>query len=92
MGCQGSAFAYANCKITASTAQSGVVEALAGEPIPSLARRAARAGLHGLEWAVGNSQEQVGGAAVMNAGCSRRLHGRFSDFSSGDAQTRWTKL
>ena len=29
-------------------AQSGVIDALAGEPIPSLARRAARAGLHGL--------------------------------------------
>ena len=48
-------------------AQSGVVEALAGEPIPSLARRAARAGLHGLEWAVG-IPGTVGGAAVMNAG------------------------
>lgn len=33
--------------------ESGVVEAEAGEPIPTLARKAARAGLHGLEWAVG---------------------------------------
>ena len=48
-------------------AQSGVIDALAGEPIPSLARRAARAGLHGLEWAVG-IPGTVGGAAVMNAG------------------------
>ena len=47
--------------------EAGVVEALAGEPIPSLARRAARAGLHGLEWAVG-IPGTVGGAAVMNAG------------------------
>ena len=48
-------------------AGSGVVEALAGEPIPSLARKAAKAGLAGLEWAVG-IPGTVGGAAVMNAG------------------------
>jgi len=47
--------------------ESGVVEAEAGEPIPTLARKAARAGLHGLEWAVG-IPGTVGGAAVMNAG------------------------
>jgi UDP-N-acetylmuramate dehydrogenase len=46
---------------------SGVVRAMAGEPIPTLARRAARAGLHGLEWAVG-IPGTAGGAAVMNAG------------------------
>ena len=46
---------------------NGLVEALAGEPIPSLARRVARAGLHGLEWSVG-IPGTVGGAAVMNAG------------------------
>ncbi len=46
---------------------TGMVEALAGEPIPTLARRAAKAGLHGLEWAVG-IPGTVGGAAVMNAG------------------------
>ncbi|MEY3545060.1 MAG: UDP-N-acetylmuramate dehydrogenase [Cyanobacteriota bacterium] len=46
---------------------SGLIEAQAGEPIPSLARRAARAGLSGLEWAVG-IPGTVGGAAVMNAG------------------------
>ena len=48
-------------------ATTGMVEALAGEPIPTLARQAARAGLHGLEWAVG-IPGTVGGAAVMNAG------------------------
>jgi len=48
-------------------AGSGVIEAQAGEPIPTLARRAARAGLSGLEWAVG-IPGTVGGAAVMNAG------------------------
>lgn len=46
---------------------TGLVEALAGEPIPSLARRVAREGLHGLEWSVG-IPGTVGGAAVMNAG------------------------
>ena len=45
----------------------GWVEAKAGEPIPTLARKAARAGLSGLEWAVG-IPGTVGGAAVMNAG------------------------
>ena len=48
-------------------ASTGLIEAEAGEPIPSLARRAARAGLAGLEWAVG-IPGTVGGAAVMNAG------------------------
>jgi UDP-N-acetylmuramate dehydrogenase len=47
--------------------ESGVVEAEAGEPIPTLARKVARADLHGLEWAVG-IPGTVGGAAVMNAG------------------------
>ena len=47
--------------------RDGWLEAEAGEPIPTLARKAARAGLHGLEWAVG-IPGTVGGAAVMNAG------------------------
>ncbi|MAV10046.1 MAG: UDP-N-acetylenolpyruvoylglucosamine reductase [Synechococcus sp. MED850] len=45
----------------------GDVVALAGEPIPSLARRVAQAGLSGLAWSVG-IPGTVGGAAVMNAG------------------------
>ena len=48
-------------------ASQGWVEAAAGEPIPTLARKAARAGLAGLEWAVG-IPGTAGGAAVMNAG------------------------
>ena len=47
--------------------ESGLVEASSGESIPNLARQAAKAGLHGLEWAVG-IPGTVGGAAVMNAG------------------------
>ncbi len=50
-----------------SDSQDGWVEAEAGEPIPTLARKAAKAGLHGLEWAVG-IPGTVGGAVVMNAG------------------------
>jgi UDP-N-acetylmuramate dehydrogenase len=46
---------------------SGLVEAQAGEPSPPRARRAARAGLRGLEWSVG-IPGTVGGAVVMNAG------------------------
>ncbi len=45
----------------------GTVRALSGESLPSLARRAANAGLHGLEWAIG-IPGTVGGAVVMNAG------------------------
>ena len=51
-----------NCHV-----EDGVIEALAGEPIPRLARTAAKAGLSGLEWSVG-IPGTVGGAAVMNAG------------------------
>ena len=48
-------------------ASEGWVEADAGEPIPTLARKVARAGLTGLEWSVG-IPGTVGGAVVMNAG------------------------
>jgi UDP-N-acetylmuramate dehydrogenase len=48
-------------------AATGLVEAEAGEPIPTLARKAARLGLAGLEWSVG-IPGTVGGAVVMNAG------------------------
>ena len=46
---------------------TGLIEAQAGEPLPTLARRAAKAGLSGLEWSVG-IPGTVGGAVVMNAG------------------------
>lgn len=45
----------------------GLVEAMAGEAIPSLSRRVAKYGMHGLEWSVG-IPGTVGGAVVMNAG------------------------
>ncbi len=46
---------------------SGYVEAMAGESIPSLARKVAKAGLHGLEWSIG-IPGTIGGAVTMNAG------------------------
>ena len=46
---------------------SGLVEASSGESIPNLARQTAKAGLKGLEWAVG-IPGTIGGAVVMNAG------------------------
>ena len=46
---------------------SGVIEVLSGEMLPTLARKAAANGLHGLEWAVG-IPGTIGGAVVMNAG------------------------
>jgi len=67
--------------------ESGVVEAEAGEPIPTLARTAARAGLHGLVWAVG-IPGTVGGAAVMNAGAQGGCTAEWLDsvlvFDPGD--------
>ncbi len=49
--------------------KDGIIEVLSGEYLPSLARRAAKKGLHGLEWAVG-IPGTVGGAVAMNAGAS----------------------
>tara|TARA_Y100001968_G_scaffold154219_1_gene140866 strand:+ start:1638 stop:2519 length:882 start_codon:yes stop_codon:yes gene_type:complete len=46
---------------------TGEIEVLSGESLPNVARRAAKAGLHGLEWAIG-IPGTFGGAIVMNAG------------------------
>ncbi len=45
----------------------GLIEALAGDSMPTLSRKAAKLGLHGFEWAIG-IPGTVGGAAAMNAG------------------------
>ncbi|MGB3308103.1 MAG: UDP-N-acetylmuramate dehydrogenase [Nodosilinea sp.] len=47
--------------------QAGRVTVAAGEPLPTLAWKAAKRGCRGLEWAVG-IPGTVGGAVVMNAG------------------------
>ncbi len=46
---------------------TGILEVLSGEMLPTLARKAAANGLHGLEWAVG-IPGTIGGAIAMNAG------------------------
>ena len=48
-------------------AEKGVLQALGGETLPKLAGIAAKAGLKGLEWAIG-IPGTVGGGVVMNAG------------------------
>ena len=47
--------------------ETGSIRAVCGESLPSLSRKAANAGLHGFEWAIG-IPATVGGAVVMNAG------------------------
>ena len=47
--------------------KNGTIEVMSGEMLPTLARKAAANGLHGLEWAVG-IPGTIGGAVVMNAG------------------------
>ena len=47
--------------------KNGIVEANSGEPVPALAKKVAKMGLKGFEWAVG-IPGTVGGATVMNAG------------------------
>ena len=46
---------------------TGILEVLSGEMLPTLARKAAANGLHGLEWSVG-IPGTIGGAVVMKAG------------------------
>ena len=75
---------------------SGLVEALAGEPLPTLARRAAKAGLAGLEWSIG-IPGTVGGAVVMNAGAQggciadSLVNATLLDPGSGEQQVMGTQ-
>ena len=55
---------FTGSKINSNT---GIIEVFGGETIPSVARYAAKAGLHGLEWSIG-IPGSIGGAITMNAG------------------------
>ena len=55
---------------------SGVINVLSGEMLPTLARKVATHGLHGLEWAVG-IPGTIGGAIVMNAGAQGHCIGEY---------------
>ena len=66
-GIKGLSLCMRNFKGIQIDKNSGIIEALSGEMLPTLARKAAASGLHGLEWAVG-IPGTIGGAVVMNAG------------------------
>jgi len=67
IGIKGLSLCMRNFKGIQIDKNSGIIEALSGEMLPTLARKAAASGLHGLEWAVG-IPGTIGGAVVMNAG------------------------
>ncbi len=50
--------------------ENGIITVLAGEPIPTIARRVAKSGISGLEWSAG-IPGTIGGAVVMNAGAKQ---------------------
>ena len=66
-GIKGLSLCMRNFKGIQIDKNSGIIEVLSGEMLPTLARKAAANGLHGLEWAVG-IPGTIGGAVVMNAG------------------------
>ena len=66
-GIKGLSLCMRNLKGIKIEKNSGLVEVLSGEMLPTLARKAASNGLHGLEWAIG-IPGTIGGAIVMNAG------------------------
>ncbi len=66
-GIKGLSLCMRNFKGIQIDKNSGIIEVLSGEMLPTLARKAASSGLHGLEWAVG-IPGTIGGAIVMNAG------------------------
>jgi len=66
-GIKGLSLCMRNLKGIQIDRSSGIIEVLSGEMLPTLARKAAASGLHGLEWAVG-IPGTIGGAVVMNAG------------------------
>jgi len=69
-GIKGLSLCMRNFKGIQIDKSTGIIEVLGGEMLPTLARKAAAIGLHGLEWAIG-IPGTVGGAVVMNAGAQK---------------------
>ena len=69
-GIRGLSLCMRNFKGIKIDKNSGLLEVLSGEMLPTLARKAAACGLHGLEWAIG-IPGTIGGAVVMNAGAKK---------------------
>ncbi len=69
-GIKGLSLCMRNFKGIKIDKSNGIIEVLSGEMLPTLARKAAASGLHGLEWAVG-IPGTIGGAIVMNAGAQK---------------------
>ena len=67
IGIKGLSLCMRNLKGIQIDKSHGIFDVLSGEMLPTLARKAAANGLHGLEWAVG-IPGTIGGAVVMNAG------------------------
>ena len=76
-GIKGLSLCMRNFKGIQIDKNSGIIEVLSGEMLPTLARKAAANGLHGLEWAVG-IPGTIGGAVVMNAGAQEHCISRLS--------------
>ena len=70
-GIKGLSICMRNFKGIQIDKSSGIIEVFSGEMLPTLARKAAASGLHGLEWAIG-IPGTIGGAVVMNAGAQEQ--------------------
>jgi len=75
-GIKGLSICMRNFKGIKIDKNSGIIEVLSGEMLPTLARKAAASGLHGLEWAVG-IPGTIGGAVVMNAGAQENCLSKY---------------
>ena len=75
-GVKGLSLCMRNFKGIKIDKNNGIIEVLSGEMLPTLARKAAASGLHGIEWAVG-IPGTIGGAVVMNAGAQNSCISRY---------------
>ena len=77
-GIKGLSLCMRNFKGIKIDKKNEIIEVLSGEMLPTLARKAAASGLHGLEWAVG-IPGTIGGAIVMNAGAQEHCISEYLD-------------